>query len=130
MKIQNPFNELTNPLFINNSENENCESFLDKVNELILENLEDSNFSVHQLSEALSLSRMQVHRKIKSATNLTTTHYIRSQRLAKAKILLENKNYSISEIAYKMGFANLSYFSRCFQESFGESPSEYRNKYK
>jgi len=103
-------------------------NFLEQVDELIQENMDQVDFSVHCLSQALGLSRMQVHRKIKSCTNQSTTHYIRSQRLAQAKILLRESDYSVTRIAFEVGFYDLTYFSRCFRTAFGRSPSEYRRE--
>jgi len=127
MDVTNQFAKLTTEnQYEEEKEINQQSSFLDRVDQLIQENMDQVEFSVHHLSQALGLSRMQVHRKIKSSTNQSTTHYIRSQRLAQAKILLRESNYSITTIAFEVGFYDLTYFSRCFKAAFGRSPSEYR----
>ena len=99
------------------------ESFIEKIEKAILENLEEEDFSVNELARALFLSRSQVHRKIKALTGMSTAIYIRWVRLQKAKDFLASENLTISEVAYKVGFKSPVYFSQVFKETFGESPS-------
>ena len=100
--------------------------FLKKIESILLENLEDENFSSEELACQLFLSRSQVHRKIKALTGMSTSIYIRFIRLQKAKELLASNDLSISEIAYQVGFKSPVYFSQVFKEMFGMSPSESR----
>ena len=76
------------------------------------------------------VSRMQLHRKLKALSGQSTTEFLRSQRLKLAANLLKNENSTVSEIAYKIGFNNASYFSTCFKKEFGCSASEYVAQYK
>ena len=62
-------------------------------------------------------------------TGLSTAEYIRSIRLKKAAILLQNGNFTISEVMYSVGFSNASYFTRAFSTEFGKTPSEYKKCY-
>ncbi len=101
------------------------EQFLNKINDYIEENTPNSNISVENMAEHLFMNRTSMYRKIKAITGLTATEYIRTVLLNKAIKLLENEQYSISEIAYKVGFSSPGYFSRCFRDQFGMSPSEY-----
>ena len=101
--------------------------FLAKVEGIILENLEDEDFSADQLGEAIHLSRSQVHRKIKALTGKSTSIYIRLIRLQKAKELLASEDLTVSEVAYRVGFKTPVYFSQIFKKTFGESPTESRN---
>jgi len=103
------------------------ESFLVKAEQAILDHLEEEDFSVDQLAEAICLSRSQVHRKIKALTGHSTTIYIRLIRLQKAKELLASGDFNISEVAYRVGFKSPVYFSQIFRKTFGESPTESRN---
>ncbi|WP_162339645.1 hybrid sensor histidine kinase/response regulator transcription factor [Cyclobacterium salsum] len=103
------------------------ESFLVKVERVILEHLGEEDFSVDHLADAISLSRSQVHRKIKAITGYSTSIYIRMIRLEKAKELLTVENLTIAEVAYRVGFKSPVYFSQIFRKTFGESPSESRN---
>ena len=103
------------------------ELFIKKIEEAILDHLDDDNFSIHHLSRDITLSRSQTHRKIKALTGMSTANYIRHVRLHKAKELLITTTYSISEIAYQVGFKTPTYFSRAYKDLFDESPSATRN---
>lgn len=102
------------------------DDFIIKVQRIVLENLENDQFDIHQLSAELFLSRSQVHRKIKALTGMSTAVYIRHIRLHKGKELLETTNESIAEIAFLVGFKTSTYFSQSFKSSFGVSPTTYR----
>ena len=65
-----------------------------------------------------------MHRKLKALTGKSTSLYLRTVRLAKAKQMIENQKGTISEISYQVGFSSPAYFSRCFKEEFGHTPSE------
>jgi len=73
---------------------------------------------------------MQLHRKLKALSGQSTTEFLRSQRLKLAANLLKSKNSTVSEIAYKVGFNNVSYFSSCFKKEFGCSATEYAGQLK
>ncbi|MFT6336822.1 MAG: DNA-binding response OmpR family regulator/ligand-binding sensor domain-containing protein [Halioglobus sp.] len=109
-----------------NTEISKEEVFVKKMEGIILENLENDDFSVHDLSRLLLLSRSQVHRKIKALTGMSTAIYIRHLRLLKAKELLISTDLPISDIAYQVGFKTLPYFSQAFKNTFGKSPSATR----
>jgi transcriptional regulator GlxA family with amidase domain len=69
-----------------------------------------------------------LHKKLTALTGQSATHFIRQIRLYAAQQMLKNPGLSITDIAYKTGFADPNYFTRCYGEEFGESPSETRNK--
>ncbi|MFQ5677639.1 MAG: helix-turn-helix domain-containing protein, partial [bacterium] len=98
--------------------------FLQKLMTTIEAHISDEDFSVENLSEQMIMGRRQLHRKIKALTDQAPTDFIRSVRLQRAKQMLEQNAGSISEIAYAVGFNNLSYFSKSFREQFGKLPSE------
>ena len=100
--------------------------FLVQVDIIIEKNFENSHFTIAQLCRDIGLSRMQLHRKLKALTNLTTATYIREFRFRKAKRLLSGANLNVSEVAYQCGFSDPSQFSRSFSQRFGESPSDYK----
>jgi AraC-like DNA-binding protein len=82
---------------------------------------------VNLLAEKLNISRSGLFAKIKTLANVTPNEMIQIIRLKRAaQLLLENK-YTISEVAYMVGFTNASYFSKCFQKQFGIRPSDYRH---
>ncbi len=72
----------------------------------------------------MHLSESQIYRKLKSITDKSTAVFIRSVRLQKAKELIQTSNKTVSEIAYKVGFNDTSWFSRSFKEEFGVPPSD------
>ena len=113
-----------------NHEMSSDEKYLKKVTELIEEHIDDSDLSVATLCEYGNFNDKQLYRKIKQLTGLSTVEYIRSIRLKKAAILLQNGNFTISEVMYSVGFSNASYFTRAFSAEYGKSPTEYMKSYK
>ncbi|MEL7122329.1 MAG: ATP-binding protein [Bacteroidota bacterium] len=101
------------------------EVFMQQLMDIIHENLENENFGVEDLSKALHLSRYQLLRKVKALSNRSASAFIRWVRLNKAKDLLEEKAGTVSDIAFKMGFSSVAYFSKCFKDEFGQSPSKF-----
>ena len=91
------------------------------------DNYQNTDFSIDNYAQALQMSHTQFYRKLKALTNQTPSQYIRSYRLAQAKILLQNPALNISEIAYEVGFNDPNYFTRTFTKEFGRSPNAYRN---
>ncbi len=102
------------------------ELFLQKIDATILSKLGDPALSVYDLCEVVNLARTQVYRKLKALTGKSPTIYIRSFRLEKARQLILETELSISEIAYDMGFNDPGYFTRVFNEHFGQAPSQLR----
>lgn len=85
------------------------EQFLNKVKETILNRLSDEQLSVESLAEEIGLSRVQLYRKITALTGLSVNELIRKLRLQKASQLLAQKWGPVSQVAYEVGFSNLSY---------------------
>lgn len=103
------------------------DSFLAKVNGFIDKHISDEKFSVEVLSEEMYMSRTQIHRKLKAIIGMSTTQYIKKFKMEKAMQDLMAHTGTISEIAYRYGFASPAYFSRVFQDIYGKKPSEIRN---
>ena len=99
--------------------------FVDRFMELIEENLADSELSVEDLGGKMGLSRVQLYRKIKALTNYSPNELVRIARLKKAASLLASSEKTISEITYEVGFTSPSYFTKCYKEYFGESPTDF-----
>jgi len=104
------------------------ERFLDKLEEVLARNLPDPDFGVEAMAEAMNMSRMQLHRKLKALTGLSASAFLRSQRLKLAAQLLKNSRMSATEVAYAAGFKSPSYFTRLFKEAYGRTPAEFRSK--
>jgi DNA-binding response OmpR family regulator len=98
--------------------------FLRKVREAVESNMDDEQFSVVELSAHVGMSRSQLHRKLSALTDLSPNQVIRQMRLEKAKLLLDKKSGTVSEIAYLCGFSSPAYFIKCFREHFGKTPGE------
>lgn len=103
-------------------------SFLHKIHSVIEENMNNSQFNVEELANQMHMSRMQLHRKLKAVSDRTSSNYIRSYRLHKSKPQLSDLNFTISEVAWAVGFNDVNYYSRSFQKEFGMSPKEYRTQ--
>ncbi|HKI79791.1 MAG TPA: two-component regulator propeller domain-containing protein [Ignavibacteriaceae bacterium] len=102
--------------------------FMEKLKNIIEANMEDEGFGVDKLSNEMGMSRSQLHRKLKAITNQATTEFIRNFRLQRAAQLILHDSGSMAEIAYKVGFNSQAYFNKSFQEFFGCSPTNYKNK--
>ena len=101
------------------------ELFLQKVLAVVEENLGEAEFSVEDLESQMSMSKMQLYRKLKALTGQSPSEFMRNLRLKRAASLISQRSGNISEIAYSVGFNNLSYFAKCFKELYGVPPSEY-----
>ena len=104
------------------------EKFLNTVKEKILERLSDEQLSVESLAEDIGMSRVQLYRKVSGLTGISVNELIRKLRLQRAAQLLQQNWGPVSQVAYEVGFSNLSYFSKVFKEEFGVLPSEYDSK--
>lgn len=96
-----------------------------RVNDIIKKHLDNSEFSVQQLSEEVGISRVHLNRKMKERYGISPNIFIKSFRLKQAAYLLTNNRVNISEVAYKVGFSSHSYFTTSFHEYFGMSPKEF-----
>lgn len=101
------------------------EKLLEKVMRLVEENLMNSDFTVEQMGKEIGISRVHLYRKIKVLTNQTVTEFIRTIRLKRAAQLVLEKELTVSEVAYQVGFSSPAAFGRSFKKHFGVSPSEY-----
>lgn len=100
--------------------------FLKEAREIVLSHLSDADYSVEPLCRDLGISRTQLHRKLKNLTGISTKQFINDIRLTEAKKLLQEGKLNVSEVAYATGFAWPNYFSKLYQEKFGQSPGETR----
>lgn len=101
------------------------EEFLEKLNEFILKNIHNKEFSVEHLADMMNMSRPTLYRKIKSISNLTPNELINLARLKKAAELLHDGVLKIYEISDIVGYSSQAYFGQNFLKQFGLSPSDY-----
>jgi len=102
--------------------------FIKKIIEIIEHNISDPGFSVDDLSYNVCLSRAQLYRKVRALIDQTPSDFIKNYRLQRAMQLLK-KGYSSSEVCYKVGFRDPSYFSKCFKKQFGKTPQEIKKEF-
>jgi signal transduction histidine kinase/AraC-like DNA-binding protein/CheY-like chemotaxis protein/ABC-type xylose transport system substrate-binding protein len=102
--------------------------FLNDFAGIIEQNLANESLSVEEICKLIGISRIQLYRKVKALLGCSVSDYILNRRLKKAKYLLINEGYSISEITYRVGFSTPNYFSTVFKAKYGCTPSEYKRK--
>ena len=102
-------------------------AFLQKMNQLIEDNLSNSELNVSFLAEQLNISRSGLFAKMKTLADVTPNEMIQIMRLKKAALLLKDGRYQVGEVGYMVGFSNPSYFSKCFQKQFGITPGAFCN---
>lgn len=99
--------------------------FIEKITQLIEENLTQEKIDITYLSNKMCMSGSTLYRKMKALTGLSTNEYIRKVKMRNAEALILEGKYNISEIAFKVGMNSVGYFRQCFKEEFGISPSDY-----
>jgi DNA-binding response OmpR family regulator len=104
------------------------EKFLYNAIAVVEKHMSDSDFSVEALENEMMMSKMQLYRKLKALTDQSPSEFVRTLRLKRAASLISQRSGNISEIAYDVGFNNLSYFAKCFKEHYGVPPSEYAGR--
>lgn len=102
------------------------EIFLKKAMEVVEENITDPEFMAISFSEKMFMSKSVLYRKLKAITGQTISEFIRTVKLKKAGQLLIKTDISVTDIAYQVGFNDLKYFRKCFKNTFGLTPLEYR----
>ena len=98
--------------------------FLEIAKDVVLAGLDNPNLSVPDVAQAIGIGRNKFQKEMRELTGLSPSVFIRSIRLSEARKLLEEGKLTVSEVAYSVGFNNLSYFTRSFKTEFGELPSE------
>jgi TolB-like protein/AraC-like DNA-binding protein/tetratricopeptide (TPR) repeat protein len=98
--------------------------FLNQLTARIEENLADEQFGVTELAGAMNMSRSNLLRKVKKATNLSVSQLINEVRLKRAMALLRTTGLNVSEVSHQVGFNSTSYFIKCFREYYGYPPGE------
>jgi AraC-like DNA-binding protein len=102
--------------------------FLERINEVIIRNINNEKFSIDQLASELAMSRSSLHHKIKVISQLTPNDFIMIIRLKEAARLLKDTEYRMNEVCYMVGFSSPSYFAKCFYKQFGILPKDYHKK--
>ena len=103
--------------------------FLNDFAGIVEQNLGNENFNVDDICKTIGVSRVQLYRKVKALLDCSITDYILARRLKKAKYLLTNENYSISEVSYIVGFSTPNYFSTVFKNKYGSTPTDFKKEH-
>lgn len=102
-------------------------SFVVNAMNIIEDDLVNNSIDIGKFASNMNVSKSTLYRKIKSFTGLSPCQFIQNIRIRNARKLLSKNNYRISEVAYKVGFSDPKYFSRCFKMEFGVAPSEFQD---
>lgn len=103
-------------------------TFLREVQKVLAQQVDNEEFGVKTFSRQLNVSRSQLYRSIKRDVDLAPSRLIRLYRLQQSLEYLSQNKLQISEVAYRVGFQSPTYFSRCFNEEFECSPSDYQEQ--
>lgn len=102
--------------------------FYSRFLKIFYEDMSSPEMTVDSLAAKMGLERTQFYRKIKAITNYSPVELIRSLRLKKARAMVTGSEKSISEICYEVGFSTPAYFTKCYREAYGETPTDTRQK--
>lgn len=106
------------------------QALMEKIIRIINDNIDNPELNVEMLADGAGMSRVHMHRKLKELTGQSARDFIKSIRLKQAGDLLTSKKLTVSEVAYALGFTNISHFSNAFKEFYGISPRDYGEKYR
>jgi signal transduction histidine kinase/DNA-binding response OmpR family regulator len=102
--------------------------FLERLNAVVDEHIDNSNFGVDWLADEMNLSARHLRRRLKEVTRLSPAGFIRTRRLQHAAALLEDGADTVKDVASAVGYRDPSYFSRLFRETFGCPPTAYAER--
>ena len=103
-------------------------AFIRKLTDIVLANLSYEEFGVEKLAKEAGMSRVSLHRRIKSIKHQDVSQFIREVRLLQAMGMLQNNEGTVAEIAFRVGFGSPTYFNKCFHDYFGFPPGEVRKR--
>lgn len=102
--------------------------FIEKAIEVVELHLDDSQFGVENFAREVGLSTIQLYRNLRALTGFSPNFFIREQRLQRSALLLEKNVGNVADVAYRVGFHTLPYFSKCFRAKFGCNPKDFAKK--
>ncbi|NDV77975.1 two-component regulator propeller domain-containing protein [Dysgonomonas sp. 511] len=106
------------------------ELFIRKIKEEIERNIDNSDYVVDDLASAMAMSRTVFFKKLKSLTGLAPIEFIRDIKMKYAATLIASQQYTIKEVSFMIGISDTKYFTQCFKNVYGMTPSEYKNQTK
>jgi AraC-like DNA-binding protein len=103
------------------------QQFIERISAIVLDNIDNPELNVSVITKEVGIGRTLLHTKLKQILDLSATEFINTIRLKEAqKILINEPDTTMSEVAYKVGFNDPNYFSRIFKKMFNVSPTAYR----
>lgn len=102
--------------------------FIDKLESIILDHINNDNIDVNIVSQSIAMSRPALTRKLKAVTGLTINKFIIRVKLNKAIELIKEGDLTISQVSYEVGYNDIKYFRKLFKEEFGQVPSQFKGK--
>lgn len=106
----------------------NDQRFMDKIMETIEKNLDNGELMVEDIASEVNMSRSVFFKKLKTLTGLSPIEFLKEVRMKRAVQLIETEEYSMAQIAYMVGINDSHYFSKCFKQQYGITPTEYKKK--
>ncbi|MEI8273639.1 MAG: helix-turn-helix domain-containing protein, partial [Paludibacter sp.] len=104
--------------------------FIERIHQVIEENLDNSDFNIDSIADNLGISRSAFFKKLKSLTGLAPVDMIKEVRLTKSIELLKNTDMTVSEVAFAVGFKESGYYGKCFRKKYNQTPTEFMAKYR
>ena len=102
------------------------DTFLAKLLDVMERQMDNNTLTVDELVDEMGMGRTVFFNKLKSLTGLSPVEFIREMRIKRAAQLLEERQYNITEVTYMVGMNDSRYFAKCFKNTYGVTPSEYR----
>jgi DNA-binding response OmpR family regulator len=102
--------------------------FKEKVNTIITQHISDEDFNIDQMAEIMHMGRTKLYGKVKELTGMSPNKLLSAERMRIAAELLEEGELNISEIGFRVGISDASYFNKCFKQHFGMTPSKYKKE--
>lgn len=99
--------------------------FLEKMQSIMQQHIDDPDFTMDQLAQQMNMGRTKFYGKAKELTGMSPNKYLLSERMKLAGELLYTGDYTVSEVCYRVGIQDLSYFNKCFKAAYGVTPSKY-----
>ena len=103
-------------------------AFIDRLTEFMEKNIDNGDLVVDNLVQEMAVSRSVFFKKLKSLTGLAPVEFIKEMRVKRAAQLIETGEFNMTQIAYMVGINDPRYFSKCFKQRFGMTPTEYKEK--
>ena len=108
------------------STNKEEEALVEKLLKAIEQNMDNADYTVDQMASDIAISRASLYKKTQQMLGITPNEFLRNVRLKHAARLLAETNEPVNQISLKVGFQTSRYFSQCFRQMFGMTPTEYR----